>query len=47
MEPINSKSEERAVRDEPETEEMSVNDLDKVAGGTTNDPCEGGEFRSR
>lgn len=48
MEPTNSKSEERDAKDLFEADgALSENDLDKIAGGRTNDPCEGGEFHSR
>jgi hypothetical protein len=47
MEPTNGKSEERNDN-VPETDgALSANDLDKIAGGRANDPCEGGEFHSR
>ena len=47
MEPTNSKLQERN-QDVPEIDgELSANDLEKIAGGRANDPCEGGEFHSR
>ncbi len=48
MEAPNSKSEEKKVPVTPDRDgALSANDLDKVAGGRDNDPCEGGQFHSR
>jgi hypothetical protein len=42
------KAEEKTVPVAPEQDgALSANELDKVAGGRDNDPCEGGQFHSR
>jgi hypothetical protein len=47
MEQTNSKIEEKDVPAVPEKGAvLSVDDLDKIAGGTVSDPCEGGQVRS-
>jgi hypothetical protein len=48
MERTNSKPEDQDLPVAPENETvLSVDDLDQIAGGTINDPCEGGQFHSR
>ena len=48
MERTNSKTEEQDVPAVPENDTaLSTDDLDKIAGGTVSDPCEGGQFRGR
>jgi len=48
MERTNDQAEEKNVAAVPENDGgLSVDDLDKIAGGTISDPCEGGQIRSR
>jgi hypothetical protein len=48
MEQTNSKAEEKGAPAVPENDAaLSVDELDKIAGGTISDPCEGGQFHSR
>jgi hypothetical protein len=48
MERTKSEKEEQEVPVVPENDgALSVDDLDKIAGGTISDPCEGGQFRGR